>query len=631
MKFNYVKMKTNSRIIALVLAFVVMFSTTLRVNADFEIHWKDEVTTRVTWGNEYDAKLSDTHPFHYYLTYDWDYVKKGTAALREVQKKAGVTPSGESNYVYYMAMLRAMELGIDASHAHLSPSHGNIFEFSRMPYGENYTSSSKYEESVANWVNSEGHYQAMINNHNRSMAFGCSNGGSISVFSSLSASDPLGSAKKKNIVKGMPLYVNPFNNYGWYRIQFDESDFTSMTLSGIAHYEGVYYQAAKDDIGHVTGAGWSAYFTGSSEQYSFGNFTCQIGDTYTFIDKKLYPTFMPEAKTYNELLSEMGKLHNNCYVCLSLDDFIVSSSNPSVVSVDSNNVLTVNGSGEYMLTFTYKYNTAYSFTYGSHEVKATGSTPDQATTKKPVKPGLNVDTSEGEYEVNKDKTLTYVEPVNTAKNKQVITIPDTVKINNKSYKVTRVAPKAYANNPNIQSVVCGKYVTTIGKEAFKGCTNLTSVVAPGVKTIDKGAFYGCTNLQSVTGKNITTIEQKAFAQCTSLSSLYFGKVKYIKKEALKGCALRSVSLSKVVSVGDGAFSYNTSLTSATFGKYLKSLGKKVFYKDNAMKKITIKSTKYKPSASTYSGLPKKTPVTVPKSVGKMYKKTWKKTRVKLKY
>ena len=326
----------------------------------------------------------------------------------------------------------------------------------------------------------------------------------------------------------------------------------------------------------------------------------------------------------------MGKEYNNCYVCLSLDDFIVSSSNPNIVSVDSNNTLTVNGSGIYDLIFTYKYNTNYSFSH-RYEVKATGSTPDQATTKKPVKPGLNVDTSEGEYEVNKDKTLTYVEPVNTAKNKQVITIPDTVKINNKSYKVTRVAPKAYANNPNIQSVVCGKYVTTIGKEAFKGCTNLTSVVAPGVKTIDKGAFYGCTSLQSVTGKNITTIEQKAFAQCSSLSSLYFGKVKYIKKEALKGCAFRSVSLSKVVSVGDGAFSYNKSLSSATFGKYLKSLGKKVFYKDNAMKKITIKSSRYKPSASTYRGLPKKTPVTVPKSVGKMYKKTWKKANVKLKY
>ena len=56
-------------------------------------------------------------------------------------------------------------------------------------------------------------------------------------------------------------------------------------------------------------------------------------------------------------------------------------------------------------------------------------------------------------------------------------------------------------------------VTTIGKGAFQGCTELTSVEIPSsVITISGNAFEGCTNLLVIKiGSGIKVIESRAFA------------------------------------------------------------------------------------------------------------------------
>ena len=61
-------------------------------------------------------------------------------------------------------------------------------------------------------------------------------------------------------------------------------------------------------------------------------------------------------------------------------------------------------------------------------------------------------------------------------------------------------------------------VTYIGKEAFKDCSKLYTIVIPdNVKTIEQNAFSGCSDLQFVTwGNNITDIQDRAFYGCTSL-------------------------------------------------------------------------------------------------------------------
>ena len=64
-------------------------------------------------------------------------------------------------------------------------------------------------------------------------------------------------------------------------------------------------------------------------------------------------------------------------------------------------------------------------------------------------------------------------------------------------------------------------VTTVGEDAFFGCTSLTSVTIPdSVMTIGNSAFEDCTSLESVTiPDSVTTIVDYAFSGCTSLASV----------------------------------------------------------------------------------------------------------------
>lgn len=81
--------------------------------------------------------------------------------------------------------------------------------------------------------------------------------------------------------------------------------------------------------------------------------------------------------------------------------------------------------------------------------------------------------------------------VNNKKSKK-ITIPDTVKINGYTFKVTKIESNAFKGLKNLKTVSIGKNVTSIGKNAFKGCKKLQSVTIKSskLKSIGKGAFSG---------------------------------------------------------------------------------------------------------------------------------------------
>ena len=67
------------------------------------------------------------------------------------------------------------------------------------------------------------------------------------------------------------------------------------------------------------------------------------------------------------------------------------------------------------------------------------------------------------------------------------------------------------------SVVVREGVTSIGDEAFNGCTGLTSVTFPeGLTSIGERAFYGCTRLTSVTVPDSAQLGFQAFSYDTSV-------------------------------------------------------------------------------------------------------------------
>lgn len=92
--------------------------------------------------------------------------------------------------------------------------------------------------------------------------------------------------------------------------------------------------------------------------------------------------------------------------------------------------------------------------------------------------------------------------------------------------VTQIDWDAFENCSGLTSVNIPNTVTLIGNYAFKGCTGLTDVTIPNsVTTIGGDAFYGCTGLRSITiPKSVTRIGGYAFGGCSNLTSLHYNAI-----------------------------------------------------------------------------------------------------------
>ena len=73
-----------------------------------------------------------------------------------------------------------------------------------------------------------------------------------------------------------------------------------------------------------------------------------------------------------------------------------------------------------------------------------------------------------------------------------VTIPATVKIGGKTFKVTAIAAGALKNKKKLTAVTIGKNVTTIGANAFFGCRKLGTITIQSTKlrSVGKNAYKG---------------------------------------------------------------------------------------------------------------------------------------------
>ncbi len=158
--------------------------------------------------------------------------------------------------------------------------------------------------------------------------------------------------------------------------------------------------------------------------------------------------------------------------------------------------------------------------------------------------------------------------------------------------ITTIGDQAFQGCTQITSVIIPAGVTKIGGHAFDGCSSLTTVVIPDSVTKIQGyAFNGCTSLESITiPEGVTTIGQYAFNGCSSLGSITIPKgITKITPNAFSGCSsLETITIPEgVTRIDHEAFNGCSSLESITIPDSVTAIGHDAFNGCSSLESITI--------------------------------------------
>lgn len=138
-----------------------------------------------------------------------------------------------------------------------------------------------------------------------------------------------------------------------------------------------------------------------------------------------------------------------------------------------------------------------------------------------------------------------------------------------------------SSRKNLTAAVIEPGVTSVGANAFYGCTGLTEVTVPaGVTEIGYSAFRGCTGLTELTlPAGMTAVRDSAFYNCTGLTEVSIpAGVTVIETWAFYNCTgLKRVTLPESLNaIGDWAFYNCAGLSSLTVPEGTAELGRCAF-------------------------------------------------------
>ena len=173
-----------------------------------------------------------------------------------------------------------------------------------------------------------------------------------------------------------------------------------------------------------------------------------------------------------------------------------------------------------------------------------------------------------------------------------------------------LAKRLYINGQEVKNLVIPDGVTSIGNNAFRGCSGLTSITIPNsVTSIGGYAFSGCNGLTSV---HISDLKAWCGIEFSSDYSnpLYYAHHLYLNGEEIKDLIIPS----SVTSIGGGAFYGCSGLTSITIPNSVTSIGNYAFEDCSSLTSITIPNSVTSIGDLAFKNCSSLTSITIPNSV-----------------
>lgn len=174
---------------------------------------------------------------------------------------------------------------------------------------------------------------------------------------------------------------------------------------------------------------------------------------------------------------------------------------------------------------------------------------------------------------------------------------------------TSIGKNAFDGCRNLTDVVISSGVTSIGEDAFEFCEKLTNTSISNIlkeaTSIGEGAFRGCTSLTSVEiPKSVTSIDVAAFGQCSNLTSVkILGTITSIAKSTFIVCGkLRDIEIPvSVTSIGDWAFQGCSELADIKIPEKVTSIGNCAFKNCTSLTTIKIPDSVTSIGESAFNG------------------------------
>ena len=430
-------------------------------------------------GGWYQGYSSNSIPVTYEVTYCYDEAYKMIDLVNDFRKSEGKEPVVVNDVMMEIAMERAAQVALFFSHDRpdtLPNDATGIFI-----NGENIVSGcTSAEDAIDMWKESKhGHRENMLSSwkyagyglvkvNNKVTGDKWYFNAGVQIFTSVKG----GYAPKLengDVVKGE--YINLATTPLSHRQDYTEWYTTDLNPEFISAFASSYSSAENGD--------WTNDRQEVTQQSKVG--------TIWEIDAPVLQTTTPETWEYRAWSKQ---------ITLQSSQYSVTSSNPDVCKVIDQKTVQAVGNGTATITITWLQNPQY-----------------QSKVKMVVTGAKNSWTIDGiSYQITdqKKRTAQVIDAVSEEDTLGYVTIPASVKIKGKTYKVTKIAANAFRNNKGLIKITLGSNITAVGKNAFSGCKKLEEVTLRNkVTKIEKNAFANCKKIEKITirSKKLKKVEK----------------------------------------------------------------------------------------------------------------------------